>query len=46
MFQPVSPVLISSQFLYLLENTSTLINIDVLEEGFDFFHDGVSVDEV
>lgn len=31
------------QFLYLLENTSTPINIDDLEEGLNFFHDGVSM---
>jgi hypothetical protein len=46
MSQPVSPVLTSSQFLYLLENTASPINIDELEDGLDFFHDGVTLDEV
>jgi hypothetical protein len=46
MSRPVSPVLTSSQFLYLLENTASPINIAELEDRSDFFRDGVTLDEV
>jgi hypothetical protein len=46
MLQPISPVLTSSQFLYLLENRSSLVNIDELEDRLDFFHHGVTLDKV